>query len=87
MLTSDFLRTDTIHHSARRPRQELHFLPVADFLTGYTVDGCSYAVENDDRTLCVLQDRLVFLVELFARPQSRNSSRASRRQLTWPLLL
>jgi len=47
-------------------RRRLHFLPIADFLTGHAVDGCSYAVKDDDRALCVLQDRLIFLVELFA---------------------
>jgi hypothetical protein len=47
-------------------RQELHFLPVADFLTGYAVDRRSHAVENDDRAPCVLQNRLVFIVELLA---------------------
>jgi hypothetical protein len=54
------------HHDALPARQELYFLPVADFLTGHAVDRRSYAVENDDRALCVLQDRLIFLVELFA---------------------
>lgn len=39
---------------------------VADFVTGYAIDRRSYAVENDDRALCVLQDRLIFFVELVA---------------------
>jgi hypothetical protein len=47
-------------------RQELHLLPVADFLTSHAVDRRSDAVENDDRTLCVHQNRLIVLVELFA---------------------
>ena len=51
---------------AEPPRQELHFLPVADFLTGDAVDRCSYAVENDNRALCVLQNRLVVFVQLLA---------------------
>ena len=53
----------------------MHCLPVADFLTGYAIDRRSDAVKEDDRTLYVQQDRLVFLagllaglkVEIFAR--------------------
>jgi len=45
-------------------------------LTGDAIDRCSYAVEDDDRALCVLQNRLIvpvqlfagFEVEIFARP-------------------
>jgi hypothetical protein len=44
----------------------LHFLPGANLLAGYAVNGRSDAVENDDRALGVRQDRLIFLVELFA---------------------
>ena len=44
-------------HKALAARQELHFLPVADFLTGRAVDRRSDAVEDDDRTLCIHQDR------------------------------
>ena len=47
-------------------RQILHLLPVADFLPGHGVDRRSDAVKDDDRTLCVHQARLIFLVELFA---------------------
>jgi len=46
--------------------QERHSLPAAGFPTGDAIDRCSYAVKNDDRALCFLQNRLVFLVELFA---------------------
>ena len=53
-------------HHALPARQELHFLPVADFLTGYAVDRRSYAVENDDRALCILQNRLVIVAQLLA---------------------
>jgi hypothetical protein len=44
----------------------LHFLPVADFLTGNAIDRRSSGVENDDRALCILQNRLVLVVQLFA---------------------
>jgi hypothetical protein len=60
--------TSAAHFSSRRlaDAAKLHFLPVADFLTGYAIDRRSYAVKDDDRTLCVLQDRPIFLIELFA---------------------
>ena len=44
----------------------MHCLPVADFLTGYAIDRRSDAVKEDDRTLYVQQDRLVFLAGLLA---------------------
>ena len=46
--------------------RELHLLPVADFLSGYAVDRRSDAVKDGDRALLVRQDRLIFLVELYA---------------------
>ena len=51
--------------NATPARQKLHLLPVAD-LTGDAIDRRSYAVENDDRALCILQNRLVILIRLFA---------------------
>jgi hypothetical protein len=71
---------------AEPSRQELHFLSAADFLTGDAIDRYSYAVEDDDRTLSVLQDRPILPVGCSPASKSK-SSRASRRQLTWPLLL
>ena len=59
--TSPF-RTPATGESVRR---RLHFPRVADFLTGYAIDRRFDAVKDDDRALCVLQDRLIFLVELF----------------------
>jgi len=40
--------------------------------TGHAFDRRSFAVENVDREPCVLQNRLVFLVEPVCRLQSRN---------------
>jgi hypothetical protein len=40
--------------------------------TGHAFDRRSFAVENVDRERCVLQNRLVFLVEPVCRLQSRN---------------
>jgi hypothetical protein len=53
-------------HNALPAWQELHLLPVADFPTGNAIDRRSYTVENDDRALCVPQNRLVVFVQLLA---------------------
>jgi hypothetical protein len=56
------------------------------FLTGDAIDRRSYPVGNDNRAFCVLQNRLIFFVQLLAGLKVE-ASRASRRQLTCPLLL
>ena len=58
-------KTDATSHLVI-PSNRRHFLPVADFLTRNAIDRRSYAVENDDRALCILQNRLVILIRLFA---------------------
>jgi hypothetical protein len=72
-------RQQLVFFTTRAPGAQLHCLPVADFLTGYAIDRRSDAVKEDDRTLYVQQDRLVFLaglltglkVEIFA-PRRRH---------------
>jgi hypothetical protein len=44
----------------------LHLLPITDLLAGHAIDGGPDAVEDDDRTLGILQDGLVVLAELLA---------------------
>ncbi|MBR1205871.1 MULTISPECIES: hypothetical protein [unclassified Bradyrhizobium] len=47
-------------------RQILDFLPIADLLASDAIDDGPDAVENDDRALCVRENVLVILGELFA---------------------
>jgi hypothetical protein len=62
-----------------------HFLPVADFLTGHAIDRRSDTVTDDDRALCVLQDRLICLVEQFAGVKVEIFAR--RRQLALAVVI
>ena len=59
-------RQQLVFFTTRASAAQLHCLPVADFLTGYAIDRRSDAVKEDDRTLYVQQDRLVFLAGLLA---------------------
>jgi hypothetical protein len=44
----------------------LDLLTVGDFLPGDAIDRDPDPVENDDRAICLLEDRLIFLVQLLA---------------------